>query len=306
MAKRQRMRVDPKRVADDARSKAGGGESWFVLPSNVREFAVDKAGNVLLDILPFEVKTKHHPDNVEPGTLWYKMPFQVHFSVGVESKAIVCPVSIGRPCPMCEDRTVLARDREGNAKAMQALRTQRWVAYNVFDPDDSDKIAIFAMSRGKFAEPLEQELLEGDEANLNFFDVTDDGRTLRVRFSEDQYQGKKFYKATRIDFKPRGVLDEDAILADTIALDDVLRVLTYDQVVKMYRHEADDHDSTGRDDEPAATSKPTTGTGAAASGGGSGGKYGNRGATSESKPVDDAAPEGDDEPAPLSDDEVPW
>lgn len=301
MVKRQRKRVSPKQVVDDARSKAGGGESWFVLPNNVREFAVDKVGNVLLDILPFEVKTKHHPDDVEPGTLWYKMPFQVHFSVGVESKAVVCPVSIGKPCPLCEDRAVLARDREKNEKAMGALRAQRWVAYNVFDPDDSNKIAIFAMSRGKFAEPLEQELLVPDnEENLNFFDVTDDGRTLRVRFSEDSYMGKKFFKATRIDFKPRKAMDEDAILADVVTLDEALRVLSYDAMKKLYQHEGRD-DSPEADDEPQ--DEPRTESKKRA---GSGGKYGQRKDAQE--PDNDSGDDegGNDDPVPLADDEVPW
>ena len=248
---KKRRRVSRDDVRDNAR-KGGGGGNYFNLPSGIRSFSPDKPGKITLDFLPYEVKTDNHPDGREPGDVWYKYPFFVHHSIGVRNDSFVCPTSIGKKCPICEERERLAiKDKEKYKEAIKKLRPQKFVAYNINDPEDKEKIAIFAMSRGKFAVALEKELDEGDDDILNFFDVTDDGRTLKIRFSEETYEGRKFLKATRIDFLERDEMDEDKTFKRTVVLDECFNVLPYDKLKSFFLQidENDDKDDDDDDDE---------------------------------------------------------
>jgi len=249
MKKKERKRVGGEQVRSNAAEAAGGGLPWLKLPKGVDSYRPERAGVVKLDILPYEVKSGHHPDRVEPGTLWYKYPFSVHYSVGVNKEQVLCPGSMGKKCPICEERARLAKNWDENEEMARALTPQKWVAYNAKNPDEPESMCVFVFSRGKFAEFLESELQEGDDANLCFYDVTDEGRTLKVRFSEDQYDSRKFLKATRIDFIPREAMDEDEILKQVVCLDEIFIVHDYDKLAKLFAGREDE-------DEPVKKMKP--------------------------------------------------
>jgi hypothetical protein len=229
-------------VKSNAAEGSGGGLPWLKLPKGIESYRPEKAGALRLDVVPYEVKSPSHPDRVEPQTLWYKYPFAVHYGVGVGNESVACPISVGKRCPLCERRAKLAKNWDENKEAVKALTPQKWVAYNIIDPDDSDGIRVFVFSRGKFAEFLEGELLEGDEENLNFYDVTSDGRTLKVRFSEDNFEGRKFLKATRIDFIPRPAMDEDLVLSKVACLDDILVIYDYEKIERLFSGDSVEED----------------------------------------------------------------
>ena len=257
MKKRERRRVDPQKVRTNAAEIGGGGLTWLRLPKGRNYYQPEKPGVVRLNFLPYEVKVQNHPDRVDQGTLWYKRPFAVHRSIGVGGESVVCPISVGKRCPICEQRAKLAKNYKENEEVIGGLTAQKWVAYNVLNPEDQDEVVVFVFSRGKFASFLETELQEGDESNLNFYDVTDEGKTLKVRFSDDVYDGNKFIKTTRIDFIPREPMDEDDILGKVICLDDIFVVKEYDEIKRLFEgaddgsgSEADDEDADDDDDEP--------------------------------------------------------
>jgi hypothetical protein len=239
----KRRRVAADRVKSNAAEGSGGGLPWLRLPKGIEAYRPDKAGALRLDVVPYEVKSAAHPDRVEPQTLWYKYPFAVHYGIGVGNESVACPISVGKRCPLCERKAKLSKNWDENKEAVKALTPQKWVAYNIIDPDDSDGIRVFVFSRGKFAEFLEGELLEGDEENLNFYDVTSDGRTLKVRFSEDNFEGRKFLKATRIDFLPRPAMDEDVILSKVVCLDEILVIYDYEKIERLFSGDSVEEES---------------------------------------------------------------
>ena len=243
--KKASMRRRPSReqVRSNA-AKGGQGQSQrFKMPAGIDSWSPEKAASYNFDILPYEVTDENHPDGVEKGMLWYKRPFAVHHGVGINDDSIVCPASVGKPCPICAKRAALSKaDYDGNADQIKAMKPQKYVAFNMQHPDDVDKFVVLALSRGKFAQPLEQELLEAsDDAVLNFWDVTDEGKTLKVRFSKDTFNGRDFLVATRIDFKDRDAMDEDEILEAVANLDDIFYVLPADKIEKMF-FEIEDED----------------------------------------------------------------
>lgn len=249
MVERKRRRVSREHVRQNAQQGAQT-VTWFDLPEGVDIWKPDKAKRVNIDIIPYEVKDKDHPDKVEAGVLWYKYPFQVHHGVGLSSDSIVCPISVHQRCPICEERARLAKDWDENEEQIRAISPQKYVAYNVLNPEDSDKVAIFAISRGKFAAPLELELDEGDDEILNFYDVTKEGKTLRVRFSKESYQGRPYLQATKIDFEDRDEMDEDDILGKTVCLDTMFSVLPYEKIKSMFLQEGGDEEEPDEESSP--------------------------------------------------------
>jgi len=230
---KERKRVKREQVRKNAEEGGKKKTAWFRLPEGVEEWKPDKAGQYLLDHLPYEVTDKRHPDGIDPGFLWYKRPFLVHHGVGVNNDSIVCPVSIGKPCPLCEHRNSLSWDDDEDL--MRALGPQKFVAYNIRNPDEQGMVvSIFAYSRGKYADILEKELEEGDDENLYFFEVTDEGRTIKVRFSNESFEGHKYLQATRIDFRKREPMDEDEVLDAVVNLDDFLIVMEYDELKQLF------------------------------------------------------------------------
>lgn len=257
MTKTKRRRVSREEVRKNARD-AGSGPSWFNLPAGMEAWAPEKAGTYLLDIVPYEVKTDSHPDGVDKGVLWYKFPFMVHRNVGPNGDAVICPVSVGKRCPMCEDRAKLKKQGFDDHKdEIKALTPQKFVAYNILHPDDKDKMALFAMSRGKFAVALEKELDEGDDTNLSFYDVTDDGRTLKVRFSDAEFEGRKYLEATRIDFVEREAMDEDDVLGRAAVLEEIFNVMSYEKLKALYLQVDEEEEAgEGGEEKPAEEEKP--------------------------------------------------
>ena len=236
------MATKHKRVSrEDVRRNAqqtGSKQDFFRLPKEVREWTPDGKGEVSINVLPYLTKTPFHPDNVEPGMIWYKRPFQIHRSIGPNDVSVVCPGSVGKPCPICQERAKLAKNWDENKEAITALNFQQWVVYPIADPDNEDRCAIFAYSYGKFAKPLQKELDEGADENLMFWDVKD-GKTLKVRFSEETFAlpgggSAKFLAATRIDFVDRPDMDEDEILAKTPCLDEILKVMDYNRLKALF------------------------------------------------------------------------
>ena len=243
MAKSKRKRVSREDVRRNAQ-KSGDRRDFFRLPKGVALWEPEKAGQHLIDIVPYETKSASHPDNIEPGMVWYKHPFQVHKNVGPNNIEVVCPGSIGKRCPICEERAKLTKNWDENAEQIKALNFQNWVAYNILNPDDKDGVMVFAYSFGKFAKPLQKELDEGAEDILHFYDVTDEGRTLKVRFSDATFEGRKYLEATRIDFQARPEMDEDEVLGRTVCLEECFNILAYDKLKALFL-QLDPDETTG-------------------------------------------------------------
>lgn len=253
--KSKRRRVDRAAVRENAK-KGDGGASWFTLPEGVKDWAPEKKGTYSINVLPYKTTDKNHPDNQEPGSLWYKRIFTVHHGVGASNASIVCPSSIGKKCPIHEERNRLLKEKGGDEKAREELTKQlngqRYSMFNVQVEEEGEDVMVFVMSTGKFwaiqggKGGLKKEIEEGDEDNLGFFD-TQGGKTLKVRFSEESYSGRSFLQVSRIDFEDREDLDEEETLAKTVNLDEILNVLDYDKIKKLFfQEDEEDEDKSSK------------------------------------------------------------
>lgn len=242
----ERRRVDPARTRQSAQGGGGFVAAFFKLPKDVRCWFPEKKSSHDIDVIGYEVTLEKHPDrklDVTPGTLWWRMPFVVFKHVGIADETIVSAASIGEPCPMMEEYRSLAENYKENKKAIKDLQMQKWMAFVIRDPDDEDKVAIFASSIGKFwgsDAGLKNELDQTDESNLEFYEYADGkGRTLRCRFSEldfvdDKGATQDYLGVTKIEFIPREDLDESEWIDKVPSLDAILNVRPYDEVKKLW------------------------------------------------------------------------
>lgn len=244
----KRRRVSADEVREDAKKKSGGRKGqWF--KEGVVDWAPKKKGVYAIDVLGYDITRKKHPDGKAPGTYWYKTTAIMHHGVGPGSESIVCPTTIGKKCPLHE--ILLKKQKEfgdwdemtdAQKKLIKDLRGQRFTLMNIKDPENEEKklkVVVFCMSEGKFWSAdagLKAELDAADEGDLGFFEVIGGkGRTLKVRFSEAQVtpQSPTFMQATKIEFKPRKDMDEEKVDKRVYDLDEILHVLSYEEIVEL-------------------------------------------------------------------------
>lgn len=239
------------------RAKEGAQKGFSVqLPEDVKRFA-PKKGTYKLDVIPYTVSAKKHPDGVAAGELWCRRPFLIHYGIGVDNKPQVCPRTIGKPCPICEYYERERKRPGADEDALKEIRAKARELYNVIDLDNEDDgIQVLEMSYHLFGKLLENEINEADDDEVAGFAELKGGKTLKVRFSESSMGTNKFLEATRIDFLDRDDYKK-SILDDVVDLDTVFNILPYEELEAVFLEDegasmaGDDDD----DDKPKSKSK---------------------------------------------------
>ena len=240
------------------RAKEGAQKGFSVqLPEDVKRFS-PKKGTYKLDVIPYTVSAKKHPDGVAAGELWCRRPFLIHYGIGVDNKPQVCPRTIGKPCPICEYYERERKRPGADEDALKEIRAKARELYNVIDLDNEDDgIQVLEMSYHLFGKLLENEINEADDDEVAGFAELKGGKTLKVRFSESSMGTNKFLEATRIDFLDRDDYKK-SILDDVVDLDTVFNILPYEELEAVFLEDegagmaSDDDDD---DDKPKSKSK---------------------------------------------------
>lgn len=207
-----------------------------------------------LDIIPYRVTAKGLW-YAEPGGLWYEKSYKMHYQVGGGDSQCVCPTTVGKKCPICEFAANLKRQPKTpeNEEIIKQLRPKNRQLFNVIDLAEPDKgIQIHENAFFNFGKELEKELAETEGQNPEFGDFADlkNGFTLKVRWDEEDAGGgnkRTYVKAGRIDFVERKRPYTKDILEETVDLDNVLIVLPYEEIERMFNGVEDE------DEEPPAT-----------------------------------------------------
>jgi hypothetical protein len=144
-----------------------------LLPRGVNIFKEEAGGRIALDFLPYIVEDSHHPDRDEEreiaieGTLWYRRPYKLHRAIGVTNVSIICPLSIGRKCPICEHRAALlekgAKWQDPEIKAMRPSDRNLYYVIPKGHTKFEEKPYLWDMSQFLFQEALNNELEENEE-----------------------------------------------------------------------------------------------------------------------------------------------
>ena len=220
-----------------AAAAAKSGFKYLDIPSNIKLFREESDTKINLDIIPYVVKnTSAHPDSkFIPEDIWWRYPFKLHRRIGPNNVDIICPQTVGKPCPICEERLEIYNDPNGNDELARELGASLRFLYIVIPKNHKkypEEPHIWNISNFCFQGQLDKEIELGDDDCKNFADL-ENGKTLRVRFVEKKIGNQGFPIADRIDFKDRGDYDED-ILNDLPCLDDCITIPTYEQVKAIF------------------------------------------------------------------------
>lgn len=237
------MAKDKKRhygsARENAESRASGASYSQFNRKGIPMFSPEADTTAIIDILPYEVTDKNHMDKIKPGTLWYKKPYRIHKRVGAgNGEDMVCPNSVGKPCPICEQRDELYSqnaDKKVIAKTKSSLRNVYAVKVREYDGKkkfDKDAIHLFDFSDYLFQEPFEKQLKKKDRFD-NFFSH-DEGCSLELTFDEESFEKSKYPVVTRVEFVERKKQYKESILDEVPNLDEVLIVPTYEELEEKF------------------------------------------------------------------------
>ena len=246
MAKKPvKNRFSGKTGADAERQqREASSYGYLQLPKSVKMFSPGR--QVLLDFLPYEVADEKHPDRNDKleiavsGELWYKRPFKTHRSVGPQNETVVCPMSVGKRCPICEYRSDQIKQKAAK-KDTDVLRPSRRNLYAVIphnDKEHDEVVHLWDISQFCFQDLLNEELTMG---NGGGFPDPESGLRVSVRFRTESIETNTFQKASRIDFQERDEPIEEDVLKMVPNLDGLLIVHAYKKLEAMF-HGMDDED----------------------------------------------------------------
>ncbi len=243
-----------KRLREDAEEQQSGGQSTLFNMPEGTQFLDIEAGKYYLDILPYVVsKTDHH--KVGKGEQWMRVIFGVHRNVGPDNKTYICPKkTVNKKCPICEQ---YVRDLEEHGKddeSVKGLKVKMKHLYNVIDLDAAgkkkDKVQIMYISPFCFGDLVDEDLKEAEDEDLVWdYPWLKGGATLKVRFVDKKFMKTKYVKATKVEYEERDDYDED-ILDETVDLDSVLIIPTYDELRNAFLDITDKDTEQNDDNEP--------------------------------------------------------
>ncbi len=220
------------RVRDRAKKREHmGGLSTLVLPEGVELYKPEK-GRAEFDILPYKVTVDTHPE-VKAGEVWYERTYLAHRNVGPDEQFLICPRTIGKKCPICEEHHKLSHDPDADEDVVAGLRAKERELFNVVLKDGKGEVQILDISTFLFGQKLEEEVREGDEANATFPELKG-GKTLKVRWEEQTMGKNKFVEASRIDFADRDEDYDDEVLTQTVDLDKAMKILSYEEIAAIF------------------------------------------------------------------------
>lgn len=238
---------------------------YLNLPSGMNVFKEEPDTKVTLDFLPYTIIDQNHPDIDQDGEfpqlgdLWYKRPFKVHRNIGAENEAVVCPTSIKKKCPICEYRA--KRKKEGADQeelgAIKASNRNLYVVVPKNHKEYDEEPHIWDISKYLFQDMLNDEIDENKEYGV--FPDPEEGLSVRIRFTENKLGRNKFAETSRIDFEQREKPYDEKILDSVPNLDEVLNIMTYEQIEKkFFEMEAEEDAGKAKEDDKEKSSEGRT------------------------------------------------
>lgn len=201
----------------------------------------------LVDIIPYIISTKNHPQGMRPGYEDYILDLHVHKNIGPRNDSFICLTNtFNKPCPICEEADRLRS--AGKEEEAKALKPKRRAIYNVIDlknPDDG--IQIFDTVHYFFEKELTDELKASFEGEIPVFSDIEEGMSVEFRASEKTFNGRKFFEYKSFNFVDREEQYQEPILDEVYPLDKMMVIPTYDEVSAsfygvMKEEESDDGD----------------------------------------------------------------
>jgi len=263
-AKKQKKRKERRSTVEATRKRMDTHSSGFEntvlnIPEGAELFKLKSTKPVRIDILPYEVGSGNK--YADEGMLYFERTYYVHRNIGAENGWYVCPKkTAGKRCPICEFIAKHWDDEDfeqDNLKNMTASQRQLFNVVDVKDPDR--KVQIWDISHHFFGKLLDAKIRNADEddAYETFADY-DEGMTLKLGIEENHYGGRTSYFVNDIEFKIRKNQYEEDILEKVYNLDEMIKILDYDELKKILLQTDDEDDDSNKKSKKSKTAAKTT------------------------------------------------
>uniref|UniRef100_A0A6M3ILW8 Uncharacterized protein n=1 Tax=viral metagenome TaxID=1070528 RepID=A0A6M3ILW8_9ZZZZ len=184
-----------------------------------------------IDIIPYIIRTDHHPDGMEAGLEDYILDVWRHRGIGPMNQEVLCLwKTFGKPCPICEERQrLLDSGLDWDDDKVKELSPVRRAMYNVIDVNDpEEKIRLFTTTHAYFEKLLVKEVELSPEEMQDFPDLQK-GKTVKFRAEKHKFGKGHYFKYSNFKFLDRQAYPEE-ILEETLPLDEMLIIPTYEDV----------------------------------------------------------------------------
>ena len=277
-----------KRTSESYSSKDFSGKYKDFLKEKPRPIFKPKEGDHIIDIIPF-LAGSNHP-KVKEGEPCYNVDLFVHMNVGVNEDQIVCPSqTFGKPCPVCERKKYLQSIGEYDDDK-NPLYASRRVLYYVVVYDDAKEeakgVQIWHASHHLAEKQFVALSKNKRDGGYRSFSDPDTGKSIEFSI-EGKGRGTTYTGVQLVDRDEP--ISDDILDQCEVPLDEIIEVLSYDEIMAKLEP-LSDHDSSSEEDEEEEDCVACEGSGKNSKGrkcricGGSG-----------KKPVKDEEPE-DEEP----------
>lgn len=233
-----------------AEKRAAGDRSTIRKPDGI-SFYKKKEGIRKLNIVEYKVG-KGNPF-ADEGRFHYERTFYVHYIPVPGGKAgrICARKTAGKKCYVCDHISKLQQDEDADEKLIRDLLPRERQIFLVNDPkDDENPLQIYEDAYGNFGERLDKEITAEKEDNPDveaFAAPGEEGKTLKVGFTEESFAGNKYLAADTIKFLPRNEDADSDIWEHDHCLDAMIVIPDYDTLKKEF---------LGEDDEDEDEDKP--------------------------------------------------
>lgn len=193
------------------------------------------AGTLVFDIIPFIAERDFGV--IKAGTAQYVLDVWAHTNIGPTKDSVICPAAtLGLPCPICEERSRLEASGAPQ-EAIKELKPKRRVVYNVWVHDtarveENKGVQILEGAHFSFEKNIQAIARNPVTGEFIFFADIDTGKS--VAFTRTGTGAKD----TRYDgfmFVDRRAPIPDAIVAQSVALESYVEVLSYDELASKFR-----------------------------------------------------------------------
>jgi hypothetical protein len=258
MSKRKRKNKNRNSSAANARRRAAehrsdGAPTTLKLPPDVEFLKLKTNKPMKVDILNYLVG-KGNPW-ADEDSLHYERTYFQHKNIGVENKKYICPLKTAKkPCPICEYRSRLMKKRnpsDSERDLIDNLKPQEMQLFNAIDLKEEEPVVrILNVSNWCFGAQLDGEIndSEEDDGYENFANL-EGGFTLKLGVDDEKGKGFTYPKVNRISFKSRREDYEEDFLDELHCLDDLLIILDYDALNKIFLQGGAEEEEDDDDDD---------------------------------------------------------
>ena len=194
-----------------------------------------KDGDHTIDVIPYFAGS--NDPNVKKDEPTYLFPYSQHPRIGAAEEQVLCPAAtFGDPCPICEDRMKL-REQGQDKEIWKPLFPKDRAIYNIICYDQGEEkkgVQIWDISRFYFENPvLKLAMRKGRAKTGTIFQDPENGKSIVFEI-EPAKSKDDFPSYVGIAFEDRDYEIDDDILDQAIALDETVKVLSYEEIKDLY------------------------------------------------------------------------